>query len=428
MFIKDSAFSVTKGVLSLINDKLVDHGVRTAYILKSMMALQGELERETMKNILFLGIFHDVGANKTEEIANLLKFETTETIPHSVYGYLFLKYLSRLGDRAETILYHHLAYAERGGCRSAYRELALKLHLADRVDICAMGESSDRLVIETVERYGGEQFDPADVELFKAADKRFGVMRTLRGGGCEEDIMECYRALAFSEDELMDLVQTLVFAIDFRSEQTVLHTIQTANYAEMLGEHAGLEKDDCRKLYYAGLLHDIGKIKVPVAILEKPGALTRWEMLEMQRHATYTRRLIEGHVDGEIVEIAARHHEKLNGFGYPEGLTASELTLPQRIMAVADITSALFSRRSYRENMPKADVLEILGKMALNDQLDASVVGIMTERYDEITSASAAKSSDIVRSYEALKREYPLCVKEYIKGSKDTGSRSELFF
>ena len=85
MFIKDSAFSVTKGVLSLINDKLVDHGVRTAYILKSMMALQGELERETMKNILFLGIFHDVGANKTEEIANLLKFETTETIPHSVF-------------------------------------------------------------------------------------------------------------------------------------------------------------------------------------------------------------------------------------------------------------------------------------------------------------------------------------------------------
>lgn len=196
----------------------------------------------------------------------------------------------------------------------------------------------------------------------------------------------------------------------------------------MLGEHSGLGKDDCRKLYYAGLLHDIGKIKVPVAILEKPGALTREEMLEMQRHATYTRRIIEGHVDGEIVEIAARHHEKLNGLGYPDGLTGAELTLPQRIMAVADITSALFSRRSYREKMPKADVLDILGKMALNDQLDAAVVGIMTERYDEITAASAAKSSDIVRSYEALKKEYPLCVKEYIKGAKDAGRRSELFF
>ncbi|MCC8177685.1 MAG: hypothetical protein LIO38_01000, partial [Cloacibacillus sp.] len=129
----------------------------------------------------------------SELFANLIKFENTETIPHSVYGYLFLKYLSRLGDCAETILYHHLAYAERGGCRSDYRELALKLHLADRVDICAMGESSDRLVIETVERYGGEQFDPADIELFKAADKKFGVIRTLRGGGCEEDVRECYR-------------------------------------------------------------------------------------------------------------------------------------------------------------------------------------------------------------------------------------------
>ena len=66
MFVNDSAFSITKDVLSLINDKLIDHGIRTAYILKSMLTLHGGLDREEMKNILFLGIFHDVGANKTE--------------------------------------------------------------------------------------------------------------------------------------------------------------------------------------------------------------------------------------------------------------------------------------------------------------------------------------------------------------------------
>lgn len=427
MLVNDSAFGVTKGVLSLINDKLIDHGIRTAYILKSMLTLYGGLDRETMKKVLFLSIFHDVGANKTEEIANLLKFETTETVSHSVYGYLFLKYLSSLGAYAEVILYHHMPYEERLSCKSEYVDLALKLHLADRVDICALHGGSDRQVIEAVESAAG-QFDPAAVELFKAADKKFGIMKNIRGGGYEEDIKGCYRELAFSEDELMDLVQTLVFSIDFRSEQTVLHTIQTANYAAMLGETMGLCGDDCRKLYYAGLLHDIGKIKVPVAILEKPGRLTREEMGVMREHALYTRMIITGHVDKEVLEIAARHHEKLDGSGYPEGLRGEALTLPQRIMAVADITSALFSRRSYREKMPKEEVLEIIGGMARDGYLDAAVVTAMCGGYDGIIGASAAKSCEAVNRYEALKREYALCVEKYGKGPKRIYGDSELFF
>ena len=428
MFVNDSAFSITKDVLSLINDKLIDHGIRTAYILKSMLTLHGGLDREEMKNILFLGIFHDVGANKTEEIANLQKFETTETLPHSIYGYLFLKYLSCLGENAEAVLYHHIAYAERGSCRSKYLNLALKLHLADRVDICALCDASDRSVAESVANLAGEQFDPADIELFKEADERFHIMDNIRGGGYEEDIKGCYRALAFLEDELMDLVQTLVFSIDFRSEQTVLHTIQTANYAAMLGEVLGLRGDDCKKLYYAGLLHDIGKIKVPVAILEKPGGLTREEMAEMRRHATYTRQIIESHVDGEVLEIAARHHEKLNGSGYPDKLTAAELTLPQRIMAVADIASALYSRRSYREKMPKSDVLKIVGEMAGNGQLDSMVVSVMTEKYDEMIEAGAARSSDIICRYEALKAEYARRIGTHEAGSANTRVSSGFSF
>ena len=128
------------------------------------------------------------------------------------------------------------------------------------------------------------------------------------------------------------------------------------------------------------------------------------------------------------MEIAARHHEKLNGSGYPDKLTAAELTLPQRIMAVADIASALYSRRSYREKMPKYDVLKIVGEMAGNGQLDSMVVSVMTEKYDEMIEAGAARSSDIICRYEALKAEYARRIGTHEAGSANTRVSSGFSF
>ncbi|MEG1603466.1 MAG: HD domain-containing protein [Cloacibacillus sp.] len=428
MFLKDSAFNVTKEILMLINGKLLDHGVRAAYILKCMLSLDGGLCREELRNALMLAVFHDVGANKTEEIDSLLSFETEDTLAHSVYGYLFLKYLSPLKDDAEVVLYHHMSYEESELCPSRSKELALKLHLADRVDICALGEADDARVVAMMEALSGSQFDPRDVLDFKRANERFHILENIRSGAYEADIRDCYDALAFTESEVMALVRTLVFAVDFRSEQTVLHTLQTANFASLLGERMGFDEQGRTLLYYLGLLHDIGKIKIPVAILEKPGALTPEEMCVMQMHVTYTRQILENKVAPEMVEIAARHHEKLNGAGYPQKLKAAELTLPQRIMAVADITSALFSRRSYRDKMPKESVVRLLKNMASGGLLDAGVVAVMTEGYDDIILACEINSSDTVRCYEALKNEFEICREEYLSGCKDIYHNSDLFF
>ena len=95
------------------------------------------------------------------------------------------------------------------------------------------------------------------------------------------------------------------------------------------------------------MFHDLGKIGIPLEILENPGRLTLEDMAVMKTHVEKTAVILNGWVSEEIRDLALRHHEKLNGTGYPDGLSASQLTLPQRILAVADIFSALTGERSY---------------------------------------------------------------------------------
>lgn len=93
-------------------------------------------------------------------------------------------------------------------------------------------------------------------------------------------------------------------------------------------------------------MHDVGKIGIPLSILEKPGKLDDEEMKVMRTHVELTEDILEGCIEPVLLQAAARHHEKLDGSGYPRGLHAAELSMPDRIIAVADIVSALVYTRA----------------------------------------------------------------------------------
>ena len=150
----------------------------------------------------------------------------------------------------------------------------------------------------------------------------------------------------------------------------VTHSRSVADKAlEIARKHPELNLD-LAFIEEAAMLHDIGKIKTPTAILEKAGRLTSQERSVMELHVVHTREIIKNTVLPEVLEIAARHHEKLDGSGYPQGLNAADLTLPQRILAVADIASALVSKRSYKEKMSKSSVVKILNDMVQENKID----------------------------------------------------------
>ncbi len=133
--------------------------------------------------------------------------------------------------------------------------------------------------------------------------------------------------------------------------------------ASQIACHLGLDTDGQRLVHRAALLHDIGKLSVPNSILDKPGKLDAQEWRVVQGHPQLTRQILS-HIGpfGALARIAGAHHEKLDGSGYPDRLSATQLPLEARIIAVADIYGALTEDRPYRPGMPAEQALAIIAK------------------------------------------------------------------
>ncbi len=148
-------------------------------------------------------------------------------------------------------------------------------------------------------------------------------------------------------------ISTLAATIDARDPQTAGHSERVTTYALILARELNLPPDRREALRIAALLHDIGKIGVPTAILTKPGRLTREEVQIMQRHVEHTRDILDKiHFSAEMADvpkIAGQHHERVDGSGYPDGVSADDLSLESKILAVADVFESLTHTRYYRE-------------------------------------------------------------------------------
>lgn len=169
-------------------------------------------------------------------------------------------------------------------------------------------------------------------------------------------------------------------AIDARDPKTAIHSVNVANFAMGIAHALELGSQSMELLRVAGLLHDVGKIGVPEAVLTKPGRLDDNEFARMREHAAYSRKILSKIEFAEELRgldaIAAAHHERLDGSGYPEGLVADQIDLPARILAVADVFDALTQDRHYRLGMSLDDAFAIIDEMTPH-QLDATCVAAL---------------------------------------------------
>ena len=128
----------------------------------------------------------------------------------------------------------------------------------------------------------------------------------------------------------------------------------------------------------------------------------------MKSHVALTEEILKGRVPDDILHIAIRHHETLNGTGYPRGLGADSLDLPARIVAVADIVSALSEERSYKAAFPLDEVLQILWDMADSGRISSEVVRILDDNKEEIYQAARTKGQKTSEMYDKIYHEYEL--------------------
>lgn len=401
---------IIRKTLGIINQRIMNHGEITGYILYKMMEYENtyteqHYTEQELVDYTMLGILHDIGLYKEDNVKNVSEFETKNLWPHSIYGFLFLKYLSPVGDKAEVVLYHHLDYNRHNLIQSRYLHLIELLSLADKMDTF-LHLKEESLEPEYFTKYRDTKFSGAALDLFRKAEERYGITENLVNGKYREELDVLLAKRAFSEQYKRGFLEMLVYTIDFRSEHTVLHTLATVHFAEQLGRLARLSGKDLRDLHYGALLHDLGKIAIPLNILESTGRLNDEEMKIMKAHVRITEMILEGVVDDDVLQIAVRHHEKLDGSGYHKGLKAEDLTLAQQIIAVADILSALHGKRSYKDAFSKEKILDIMNGDANNGKINRNVVTSLERNYDKIIAEFEKEKENTIGLYLKIKEQY----------------------
>jgi putative two-component system response regulator len=171
------------------------------------------------------------------------------------------------------------------------------------------------------------------------------------------------------------VILTLAMTIDARDPHTAGHSGRVADWADRIGATLGLEASVRKDMRRGALFHDIGRIVIPDAILRKPAALTAEERTVVEEHPAVGYALLSPmRTMRRALPVVHGHHERLDGSGYPQGLSGSDLTLPVRIVAVADVFDALVSERAHRPAFRVSSALEVLQEGVQNGWWDREVV------------------------------------------------------
>ncbi len=181
----------------------------------------------------------------------------------------------------------------------------------------------------------------------------------------------------------LESIEAIARTIDAKDTYTNGHSIRVGHYSRIIAEALGMQGDELENLYYIALLHDIGKIGIPDAILNKPGRLTDEEFVIMKSHTTKGAKILKDiSTIPNIVEGAKYHHEKYGGGGYPEGLKGEEIPYIARIICCADCFDAMATKRVYKDPYPKEKIISEFERCK-EIQFDPKIADIVIKLIEE---------------------------------------------
>ena len=376
--------------LDLVGVTHIHHGKRVAYMATECGKYLGWHGRR-LDDLFQAAILHDCGVSKTAVHLRLAQFEWELESEHCQAGAALLSASPLLRHLAPVVLQHHTHW-------SALKDLDLPeeetlnancIYLVDRVDILSLKyllSDTDILlgkdeIRSAILEKSGDWFCPELVDAFMEISDSEAFWFSL-----ETDRINSYVASWLSEsasqgmtfEELRSLVHLFSRIVDAKSTYTKQHSDGVAHLARLIGTLFEFPEETCEMLELAGLLHDIGKLRVPDELLEKPGKLTKAETITMLRHSFDTYCILKNIRGFEKIALwAAQHHERVDGSGYPYHTKNEHLSLEARIVAAADVFQALAQRRPYREPMNTTQIIDILKQQVENDKLDRKVVAMI---------------------------------------------------
>ena len=396
-----------------ISPVLVHHQKQVAYIAL-VLAKELGMTRKEKNDLVIAGMIHDIGALSLSERMNTLQFEYTTGHQHALMGALLLNTFEPFQELSRVVKFHHVTWADRNRWASA-EEIPYASHLIQLADRISILVQKDREVLgqvpEIVSRITAESgclFDPRLVEVFRGVAEKEYFWLDIVSAKLGERLarVSSFDTIELNPQGLLSLANLFRRLIDFRSPFTATHSSGVAACASHLARLLGLSEGECEQILVAGYLHDLGKLAVPTELLEKRDKLTTEEFNVIKSHTFFTYRSLEA-IGGLalISSYGAFHHERLDGKGYPFHLTGHELPLGSRIMAVADVFTAVTEDRPYRQGMTNEDAVDLLDKMATDGKLDRSIVATLQHHFAEVNASRIAAQATSVREYRQFVEE-----------------------
>lgn len=388
-----SIITIACRMLKNVNKHILFHNERTAFIALNLARRLNLSKNYSISNIVILCLFHTIGFFKEDVFFNTadislsaekdLFLKNHETEAKYVFACYYLQFMTPLKKEALALESFFQPYNQDLERFIHEEKIKSIIYFAARVSEY-IGKHPDEPLPQDLNQLDPDHFDPSVVNAFDKMNQGNQLVSQITSKQHLAILYNYIQKIQMTEKEKNQYLKLLVYILDFKSTSTVTHSINTSCFALSLGMRLNLSREVLSELFVSALLHDIGKICTPQRILEAPGQLSPEEMGIMRHHVNHSKKMVQDLVSASILENIYRHHEKLNGKGYPQKLNSNDLNLLQRIITICDITSALNDSRSYKEKFDSEKTIAILNDMAQQDELDKTVTNLLTSNFEAI--------------------------------------------
>ncbi|MGB9877231.1 MAG: HD-GYP domain-containing protein [bacterium] len=435
MFIKllSSALDLTRPLHPL-------HHKQTAYLSLKIASAMG-LPENNQQELFFASLIHDAGLlwGEEEDMADLL--EQSAPIPwrHCLLAYLLLKDVPLLKALAPNmpriILYHHTRWADIDKPESSpflsemmkftQGEIPLESFILYLAGVVSWAINPMRPILPQVEEirerikgFSGYLFPKEIVDAFMEVSSKEALWLDLTSPFLEEILLQTYpfpQYVLNKKEVVISISEIFCSFVDCKSQYTASHSRAVSAVAEEIGKLLSLPEREVEMLRVAGSLHDLGKLGLPNTIIEKAGKLTDEELALVKAHP-YQAYIVLSRIRNfeRIKDAAGFHHERLDGSGYPLHLKGEGIPLEARIMAVADVFSALREKRPYRPVLDTREIVRLMEREAMEGRFDREIMSVLTSHREEIDACFIEVYISSMRRYQ----EKLLTLSHFIGGGK----------
>lgn len=397
---------IIRKTLNIANPTIANHSEMVSYLyFKMMQALPEEYPKEELPEYALIGLLHDIGMLVEPNLSEFDSFDTTDPAKHSLYGSMFVKYMFPFPNKAEQVLLnHHLPYNKlyKENIDDQVRKSIYFLAVAEKMDLLRRGK---------IPNYYFKLFRDVTVsgdavDHFMKLQAKEKVLDKLANDSYKKEMDVLWDEAHFSDEVIDKLLEMVALFFDMKSPYLLCRTTARVFYADALAERLKLGAWDKQQLHVAAYLADLGLIAVPMDILESTEKLSPESLQIKNTHAILTETILTGCIEDPIVQLAIRHHEFLDGSGYPRGLKKKELTIPQQVLAVADLTAQTLERKNYMAVHEHEYVQDVLDRYSYSGKINDQVVECLLRHYDDMYAEYQKKRVELIGKYQKIQTGY----------------------